>query len=125
MLQTSGPHNYQLPNLLIIFDGCDTAIHKLLRNSTKSKLDISKHNLPNKIGLEKFTTVKLAFTCREETFQCVTERHIIFEPKSIDKSHELPFAPKLLLQRSVELFSDDQITAYIRKCSYYGLMKAS
>ena len=87
ILQTSEKCNIIQPNLLIIFDGCDAAIQKLVEEFSAPELDCKKHNIPLIIGAEKFRSVKILVTCREESLQDIKRREPLFAPAQSMKNH--------------------------------------
>ena len=125
-LQSSESSTFAQPNPLIIFDGCDTAVQKLLEEFLISELDHDKCNISHIIGTEKFKTVKILITCREESLQGIKNRELLFAPINYEESlHGSSNSPKSFLQRRIELFSDEQITRYLIKCCFYGILEAS
>ena len=124
ILQTSDVSNIIRPNLLVIFDGCDTAVQKLLEEFSISELDSEKCNIPHIIGAEKFETVKIMITCREESLQGITRRESLFAPIQSGELLERPLSSQnLFLQRKIEPFSDEQITRYLIKCCFHGFLE--
>ena len=120
ILQTLEASSITQPNLLIIFDGCDTAILKLLEEFTASEPDSEKCNIPHIFGSENFMTVKLLITCREESLPAIKQRDLLFAPSQREE-----LLQSLFLQRRIEPFSDEQITRYLIKCCFYGLLEIS
>ena len=126
IMQTSEACNTTPPNILIIFDGCDTAVQKLLEEFLISELNHNKCNIPRIIGAEKYKTVKILITCREESLQGIKRRELLFAPIQHEELlHRSLNVPKLFLQRRIEPFSDEQITRYLIKCCFHGLLEAS
>ena len=121
--QTSNTRDSLLPNLLIMLDGCDAAIQELLKDCLQSELNYEKLNIPKIIGLEKFKSTKIIFTCREEALPVIIQREQLFEFRGDEETSKLSLDLKLFLERKVEPFTNEQITSYVRKCSYNGLIE--
>ena len=125
-MQTSEACNTTPPNILIIFDGCDTAVQILLEEFLISDVGGEKFNIPSIIGAEKYKTVKILITCREESLQGIKRRDLLFAPIQHEESlHRSLKSSRLLLQKRIEPFSDEQITRYLIKCYYYGMLETS
>ena len=126
ILQTSKACDTTLPNILIIFDGCDTAVQKLLEEFLMLELDNKNCNVPSIIGAEKYNTVKILITCREESLQGIKRRDFLFAPIQCEELfHRSSNSSDLFLQRRIEPFSDEQITRYLRKCFFYKSLETS
>ena len=124
ILQNSEACNTTPPNILIIFDGCDTAVQKLLEEFLISDVGGEKYNISRIIGAERYKTVKILITCREESLQGIKRRELLFAPIQHEESlHRSPNSSRLLLQKRIEPFSDEQITRYLIKCCYYGIIR--
>ena len=125
ILQTSEVSSITQPNLLIIFDGCDTAVQNLFEEFGTSELDSKKCSIPHIIGAEKFKTVKILITCREESLENIKPRELLFAPAQCkDSLQKFLNSGEFFLQRRIEPFSDEQITRYLIKCCFYGLLEA-
>ena len=129
IIQTSEACNIVQPNLLIIFDGCDTAVQTLLEEVLISQIDSQKCNIPCIIGAEKYQTMKILITCREESLSDIKQRELLFAPTQHEQHEELSRrslnSTRLFLQRRIEPFSDEQITMYLIKCCFQELLKTS
>ena len=120
IMQTSEACNTTTPNILIIFDGCDAAVQKLLEEFLMSECDSEKYNIPHIIGAERYKTLKTLITCREESLQGIKRRELLFAPAQHKKQF---YDSKLFLQRRIEPFSDEQIMRYLIKCCFHGLLE--
>ena len=123
ILQAPEVCNIARPNLLFIFDGCDTAVQILLEEFFTFETDFQKYNIPYIIRAEKFNTVKLLITCREETLHNFKRREMLFAPTQGNESPQRCLNTQLFLQRRIEPFSNGQITRYLIKCYYCGLLQ--
>ena len=124
-LQSSEAYSTTLPNILIILDGCDIAVHKLLEELLLSDFGSEKCNISSIIGAERYKTVKILITCREESLQGIKRRELLFVPIQHEESLHRSNSSKLFLQRRIAPFSDEQITRYLIKCCFYGLLQTS
>ena len=126
ILQTSAACGVARPNLLLIFDGCDTAIQKLLEEFSIYELDCENYNITYIFGAEKFKSVKILLTCREETIKDIKRRELLFAPTQFEEQIQRCLnSQQFFLQRRIEPFSDEQITTYLIKCCFHGLLKTS
>ena len=126
IMQNSELCNTTPLNILIIFDGCDMVVQKLLEELLMSEFDRDKCNIPHIIGAEKYKTVKILITCREESLQGVKRRELLFAPAQHEEQfYESSNSRKLFLQRRIEPFSDEQITMYLIKCCFHGSLETS
>ena len=126
IIQTSEACNTTPPNILIIFDGCDTAVQKLSEELLISDFGIEKCNIPGIIGTEKYKAMKILVACREESLQGIKRRELLFASAQHEEHfYESLNSPKLFLQRRIEPFSDEQITSYLIKRCYYGILETS
>ena len=111
-----------LPRLLFIFDGYDTLQDGRGFQALESWQELIDHNffVANAISSEIWKEAKFIITCRKENLQGIQRTDLLFAPlhgngEAADKS----VVQGSFLHRKLEPFSDEQITCYLKKYSYF------
>mgnify|MGYP000917514547 FL=1 len=112
-LQTADPSDFRLPCLLFIFDGYDT-VQDLQAFENDKDFVSNNFSLLNKIEGKSWQNTKFIITCREENLQRVSRRDLLFAPIN-HESIGPAIIPESFLQFTLEPFTSEQITCYLRR----------